>query len=76
MLVLHRVTRRPTPATLYNRETELRLTDDGRYVTLSRYVERYGDLKAHGVVFVITAVSVRPSHLPNSSIKGDGVRIF
>jgi hypothetical protein len=42
-LVLQRIIRRPTPPTLHSREIELRLTDDGRYVTLSRYVERYGD---------------------------------
>jgi hypothetical protein len=43
-LVLHRLICRPTAATLHSREIELRLTDDGRYVTLSRYVERYGNL--------------------------------
>lgn len=42
-VVLQRITRRPTPATLHSREIELRLTDDGRYVMLSRYLERYGD---------------------------------
>ncbi len=42
-LVLHRMIRRPTAATLHSREIELGLSDDGRYVTLSRYVERYGN---------------------------------
>lgn len=42
-VVLQRITRRPTPAILHSREVELRLTDDGRYVVLSRHVERYGD---------------------------------
>lgn len=42
-LVLRRKIRRPTAATLHSREIELGLSDDGRYVTLSRYVERYGD---------------------------------
>jgi hypothetical protein len=41
--VLRRTIRRPAPATLHSREVELRMTDDGRYVTLSRYVERYGE---------------------------------
>lgn len=41
--VLRRTIRSPAPATLHSREVELRMTDDGRYVTLSRYVERYGD---------------------------------
>jgi hypothetical protein len=45
-LVLYRIIRRPAPATLHSRETELRLSDDGRYVTLSRYVERFGDTEA------------------------------
>jgi hypothetical protein len=42
-LVLHRRTRNPNPASLHSREIELRLTEDGRHVTLSRYVELYGD---------------------------------
>lgn len=42
-LMLHRVIHRPTAATLHSREIELSLSDDGRYVTLSRYVERYGN---------------------------------
>lgn len=42
-LILHRRICRPTAATLHSREIELGLTDDGRYVTLSRHVERYGD---------------------------------
>ena len=42
-LVLHRLIRRPTAASLHSREVELRLSDDGRFVTLSRHVERYGN---------------------------------
>lgn len=42
-LVLHRRTRTPNPTSLHSREIELRLTDDGRHITLSRHVELYGD---------------------------------
>lgn len=42
-LILHRLVRRPTAATLHSREIELGLSDDGCYVTLSRYVERFGN---------------------------------
>lgn len=38
-LVLHRRTRTPNPASLHCREIELSLADDGRHITLSRYVE-------------------------------------
>lgn len=42
-LVLHRRTRMASPALLHCREIELAVEQDGRHVTLSRYVELYGD---------------------------------
>lgn len=43
VLVLHRRTRMASPALLHCREIELSVEEDGRHVTLSRYVELYGD---------------------------------
>ena len=60
-LVLHRRTRIPTPASLHSREIELRLTDDGRHVTLSRYVELYSDQHT-------AWCSVRHHHVPLTSM--------
>jgi hypothetical protein len=42
-LVLHRRTRMTSPVSLHCREIELSVGEDGRHVTLSRYVELYGD---------------------------------
>jgi hypothetical protein len=43
VLVVHRRTRILDPASLHCREIDLRLGDDGRHVTLSRYVEFYSN---------------------------------
>lgn len=43
VLVLHRRTRTPCPASLHCREIELRLADDGQHIVLNRYVELYRD---------------------------------
>lgn len=42
-LVLHRRTRAPNQASLHSREIELRLSDDGRHIVLSRYLELYSE---------------------------------
>lgn len=42
-LVLHRRTRKTSPASLHCREIELSLDGDGRYLVLSRYLELYGE---------------------------------
>lgn len=42
-LVLHRRTRSPGQASLHCRELELRLSEDGRHILLSRYVELFSN---------------------------------
>ncbi|MGQ7957043.1 tyrosine-type recombinase/integrase [Pseudomonas sp. SP16.1] len=50
-----------------------------REVTAAQLLECLRRMESRGATFYAIAlcnVSVQPSHLPNSSIKGDGVRVF